>query len=230
MKRLIVAVMCLLPVALMGCGERSEPAQEEAAGDGGEARASTDETAAQEINWGADVTMAMRGRIRITLAMVEELSMVFPLEDYPALEEAQGVAAALRAETTMANTEAVEAAVNAFGETLGPEDKKIAGSARMEALLGQYRYVMMDYIVQSTEHLLAELVQAFPPGQYPEIQTFQQVAETAIANMSPEADRTLKEAMATFKASLSAADRQRFEEIEAAVELAEATLAAEQGN
>ena len=77
---------------------------------------------------------------------------------------------------------------------------------------------------------MAELVQAFPPSEYPQFQTLQRVAATTLANPSPEAGDTLEQAMATFKGSLSDADRQRAEEIEAAVELAEATAATEQGN
>ena len=230
MRRVTIAVICLVPLALMGCGEGSAPGQEEAAGGADGAQAPTDDGAAQDINWSADVNMAMRGRIGMTLAMVEELSKVFSSEEYPALAEAQRAADALHRDTTMENTETVEAAVNAFGEAVGPDDEEKFKSAMAEAMGRQFRQAMMDFMVHSTESLMAELVQAFPPSEYPQFQTFQRVAETALANPSPEAGDMLKEAMAAFKGSLSEADRQRVDEIEAAVKLAEATEATVQGN
>lgn len=230
MRRLVIGMMCLLPVALMGCGEGSAPEQEEAAGGADGAQAPADDGAAQEINWAEDVTMAMRQRIGMVLVMVEEMSKVFSPEDYPDLAEAQRAADALRAETSLENTKAAEEAVNAFGESIGPEDEEKLSSAMMEGMSRQFQQAMMDFMVHATETLMAELGEVFPPSEYPQFETLQQVAATTLAKPSPEAGETLEAAMVTFKGSLSEADRLRVEEIEAAVKLAEAQEATRQGN
>ncbi len=230
MKWLIIAVMCVLAPALVGCGEESVSGQEEAAGgaDGGQTPA--DESAAREINWGEDVTMAMRQRIGMVLVMLEEMSKVFSTEDYPALAEAQRAADALRANTSLENTKAAEEAVNAFGESVGPDDEEKFDSAMMEGMSRQFQQAMMDFMVHATESLMAELELAFPPSEYPQFQSLQQVAATTLANPSREAGEILEQAMTEFKESLSPEDQRRADEIEAAVELAEAQEATRQGN
>ena len=228
MNARILFALLLVSFAAPGCGGSSGPPEPPPFP--GATAASKSSTSAQAIIWPPGVDMVTKQRVGMDIAFADAIANTFPAVDYPAVASITSAAATLRNNPTIPNAAPLEAAIEAFGENLtGPDEEKLQ-QATSQAMMQQMQSAMVDYMVQTTTALLTALEAEFPTNRYPQFADFQSVAQSALANPTPEAGDRLEAAMETFKNSLSASDRQRADDIMDAVELQQAQTATDQGN